>query len=67
MSGMIISVYLGKRERYNGEITVKEPDSCGDVYLSVRDAGSDDFGIYMRPNDARRLARVLLQVTEEGE
>lgn len=60
-----IQTTMGKKRTFTGRITVATPDSGGDVEIrGVGDCGAEQ-SLYMRPEEARLLARVLLQAVEE--
>jgi hypothetical protein len=60
-----IQTTAGKRRMKTGIITVDTPDDSDDVLVTARDECGDERSLYMRIDEARLLARVLLQVTED--
>ena len=61
----VVQVTLGKKRQFHGKITVGTPDDSGDMYIEAQSECGDPQGIYMRVEEARLLARVLLQASEE--
>jgi hypothetical protein len=60
-----IQVTTGKKGKYNGKIRVETPDQVGDILIVGQGECGEEHSLYMRPEEARLLARVLLQVTED--
>lgn len=60
-----VQTTMGKKRSFTGRITVVTPDSAGDVEIRGEGDCGDSQSLYMRPEEARLLARVLLQAVEE--
>lgn len=70
MRSYSIETTIGKhRKETSGVIGVDTPDFSGDMRLFLHPVScGEEVGIYLRPVEARMLARVLLQASEgEGE